>query len=100
ESVFGLTKRERIRRRVYPTNGAARAEAFDDIEMFYNPKRRHGCNDNLHRGRNGLACNGQRRQQQGGEQCDVSDAQHAAIIPCPRRLVQQRIYPAAAAIIR
>ncbi|MCD0257995.1 DDE-type integrase/transposase/recombinase [Xanthomonas melonis] len=42
ESFFGLLKRERIRRRIYPTKDAARAEVFDYIEMFYNPQRRHG----------------------------------------------------------
>ncbi|KOR49198.1 transposase, partial [Xanthomonas oryzae] len=40
-------KRERIRRRIYPTKDAARAEVFDDIEMFYNPQRRHGSTGNL-----------------------------------------------------
>ncbi|WP_167694796.1 IS3 family transposase, partial [Xanthomonas axonopodis] len=39
--------RERIRRRVYPTKDAARAEVFDYIEMFYNPKRRHGSTEDL-----------------------------------------------------
>ncbi|WP_159095415.1 IS3 family transposase, partial [Xanthomonas fragariae] len=38
---------ERIRRRIYPTKEAARAEVFDYIEMFYNPKRRHGSNGGL-----------------------------------------------------
>ena len=47
ESFFGLLKRERIRRRIYPTKDAARADVFDYIEMFYNPKRRHGSNENL-----------------------------------------------------
>ncbi|WP_100215585.1 IS3 family transposase, partial [Xanthomonas phaseoli] len=47
ESFFGLLKRERIRRRVYPTKDAARAEVFDSIEMFYNPKRRHGSTGDL-----------------------------------------------------
>lgn len=47
ESLFGLLKRERIRRRVYPTKDAARAEVFDYIEMFYNPRRRHGSTDDL-----------------------------------------------------
>ena len=42
ESFFQLLKRERIRRHVYPTHPAARADVFDYIEMFYNPKRRHG----------------------------------------------------------
>uniref|UniRef100_UPI0012AD491D IS3 family transposase n=1 Tax=Xanthomonas oryzae TaxID=347 RepID=UPI0012AD491D len=42
-----LLKRERIRRRVYPTQEAARAEVFDCIEMFYHPKRRHGSTGDL-----------------------------------------------------
>ena len=42
ESFFQLLKRERIRRHVHPTHPAARADVFDYIEMFYNPKRRHG----------------------------------------------------------
>ncbi|QNM61541.1 hypothetical protein XHV734_2787 [Xanthomonas hortorum pv. vitians] len=38
ESFFGLLKRERIRRRIYPTKNAARAEVFDYIEMFLQPQ--------------------------------------------------------------
>ena len=41
ESFFQLLKRERIRRKVYTTRAEARADVFDYIEMFYNPKRRH-----------------------------------------------------------
>ncbi|MGS1118400.1 IS3 family transposase [Castellaniella sp. UC4442_H9] len=41
ESFFQLLKRERIRRRVYATREQARADIFDYIEMFYNPRRRH-----------------------------------------------------------
>jgi len=44
ESFFQLLKRERIRRRTYATHATARADVFDYIEMFYNPKRRHGSN--------------------------------------------------------
>lgn len=47
ESFFGLLKRERIRRRIYSTKSAARSDVFDYIEMFYNPKRRHGSNDDV-----------------------------------------------------
>ncbi len=48
ESFFGLLKRERIRQRIYPNKkDAARTEVFDYIEMFYNPKRRHGSNGDL-----------------------------------------------------
>lgn len=42
ESFFQLLKRERIRRQIYPTRDQARADVFNYIEMFYNPKRRHG----------------------------------------------------------
>ena len=42
ESFFQLLKRERIRRQVYTTRNDARADVFNYIEMFYNPKRRHG----------------------------------------------------------
>ncbi|QIL69011.1 IS3 family transposase [Diaphorobacter sp. HDW4B] len=42
ESFFQLLKRERIRRQIYPTRDEARADVFNYIEMFYNPKRRHG----------------------------------------------------------
>jgi putative transposase len=41
ESFFQLLKRERIRRQIYPTRQDARADIFNYIEMFYNPKRRH-----------------------------------------------------------
>jgi putative transposase len=41
ESFFQLLKRERIRRQIYPTRQIARADVFNYIEMFYNPKRRH-----------------------------------------------------------
>ena len=44
ESFFQLLKRERIKRRIYLTRDAARSDVFDYIEMFYNPKRRHGSN--------------------------------------------------------
>lgn len=44
ESFFQLLKRERIRRRIYATREEARQDVFDYIELFYNPKRRHGYN--------------------------------------------------------
>lgn len=47
ESFFQLLKRERIRRRIYGTREEARRDVFDYIEMFYNPKRRHGYNNRL-----------------------------------------------------
>ena len=42
ESFFQLLKRERIRRQIYANRSDARADVFNYIEMFYNPKRRHG----------------------------------------------------------
>lgn len=42
ESFFGALKKERIKRRIYPTRAAAASDVFDYIEMFYNPLRRHG----------------------------------------------------------
>jgi putative transposase len=43
ESFFQLLKRERIRRQIYATaDDARKADVFNYIEMFYNPKRRHG----------------------------------------------------------
>ena len=47
ESFFSLLKRERIKRRIYLTKDAARADVFDYIEMFYNPKRRHSSSGDL-----------------------------------------------------
>lgn len=41
ESFFSSIKKERIRRRVYRTIDEAKADVFDYIEMFYNPRRRH-----------------------------------------------------------
>jgi putative transposase len=47
ESFFQLLKRERIKRRIYTSRAAARADVFDYIEIFYNRKRRHGYCGNL-----------------------------------------------------
>lgn len=47
ESFFQLLKRERVRRRTYPTREAARQDVFEYIEMFYNPKRKHTNNGML-----------------------------------------------------
>ena len=47
ESFFNLLKRERIRRRTYKTRDDARSDAFDYIEFFYNPKRKHAKNGML-----------------------------------------------------
>ncbi|KJM84721.1 transposase [Enterobacter roggenkampii] len=42
ESFFSVLKKERIKRRIYPTRATAASDVFDYIEMFYNPIRRHG----------------------------------------------------------
>ena len=42
ESFCQLLKRERIGRKTYMDREEARRDVFDYIEMFYNPKRRHG----------------------------------------------------------
>jgi putative transposase len=47
ESFFQLLKRERIRREVYRDREEAKRDVFDYIEMFYNPKRRHGYSNRL-----------------------------------------------------
>ena len=41
ESFNGTLKKERVRGRTYGTRSEAKADIFDYIEMFYNPKRRH-----------------------------------------------------------
>ncbi len=38
--VFGLLKRERVNRRIYQTRTETRADVFDYIERFHNPRRR------------------------------------------------------------
>lgn len=40
ESFFGLLKRERVNRRRYQTRAEARADIFDYIERFHNPRKR------------------------------------------------------------
>ena len=40
ESFFGQMKRERVNRRSYATRADARADIFDYIERFYNPRKR------------------------------------------------------------
>jgi len=47
ESFFQLLKRERIKRKTYKDREEARQDIFNYIEMFYNPVRRHGYNDDL-----------------------------------------------------
>ena len=43
ESFFSTLKTERVNRKQYVTRDDARADVFDYIEMFYNPRRRHSC---------------------------------------------------------
>ncbi len=47
ESFFSLLKKDRVRRKIYSTRAEARAEIFDYIEGFYNPRRNHGTNGGL-----------------------------------------------------
>jgi putative transposase len=47
ESFFSALKKERIKRRIYPTRATAASDVFEYIEMFYNPVRRHGAADGL-----------------------------------------------------
>jgi len=46
-SFFSLLKIERIKQKIFRTRSEARAEIFDYIEFFYNPKRHHGNNGGL-----------------------------------------------------
>ncbi len=41
ESFFSSLKTERTARKVYRTRDQAKADVFDYVERFYNPKRRH-----------------------------------------------------------
>jgi len=47
KSFFQLLKRERIKRKTYKDREEARRDIFNYIEMFYNPIRLHGYNDDL-----------------------------------------------------
>lgn len=47
ESFFSLLKTERIKRKIYKTRAEARSDVFNYIELYYNPKRRHGNNNGL-----------------------------------------------------
>jgi putative transposase len=40
EGFFGMLKRERVYRKIYQTRAEARADVFDYIERFYNPRCR------------------------------------------------------------
>lgn len=42
ESFFQLLKREGVRRQIYAKRSQARADIFNHIEIFYNPKQRRG----------------------------------------------------------
>jgi putative transposase len=41
ESFFSTLKTERASRTIYTSRNQARADVFDYIERFYNPRRRH-----------------------------------------------------------
>ncbi len=41
ESFFSTLKTERTARKTYRTRDQTKADVFDYIERFYNPKRRH-----------------------------------------------------------
>ena len=41
ESFFSSLKTERVARKVYRSRDQAKADVFDYIERFYNPRRRH-----------------------------------------------------------
>jgi putative transposase len=41
ESFFSSLKTERTARKMYRTRNEAKADVFDYIECFYNPKPRH-----------------------------------------------------------
>ena len=47
ESFFSSLKKERIKRRIYPTQDDAKSDVFDYIEGFYNRVRRHSRLDQL-----------------------------------------------------
>jgi putative transposase len=47
ESFFSTLKTERTNRKVYRTRDEARADVFDYIERFCNPRRRHSTLDYL-----------------------------------------------------
>ena len=47
ESFFANLKKEKIQRKIFKTRDEARSIVFNYIEMFYNPKRRHTCNNRV-----------------------------------------------------
>lgn len=69
ESFFSSMKTERTARKVYRTRNDAKADVFDYIERFYNPRRRHSTlgylspNDFEKQGRISLTLRPKNRQQ-------------------------------------
>jgi putative transposase len=41
ESFFSSLKTERVRGKIYSSRDEAKADVFDYVERFYNPRRRH-----------------------------------------------------------
>ncbi len=41
ESFFSTLKTELVSRQLYATRDEAKADVFDYVERFYNPRRRH-----------------------------------------------------------
>lgn len=47
EKGFGASRPAELLRRIYRDRAEGKRDVFDYIELFYNPKRRHGNNGNL-----------------------------------------------------
>jgi len=47
ESFFATIKKRLVRKKIYSTLYKAKAEIFDFIEMFFNPKKRHSHTDGV-----------------------------------------------------
>jgi putative transposase len=47
ESFFGVLKRERVNRVNYRTRAYAQPDVFENFDVFYNRKRRHGYLGNI-----------------------------------------------------
>lgn len=47
ESFFQLLKRERLKKKIYTSRDAGRADIFDHIEMYYSSRGRHSSNERL-----------------------------------------------------
>ena len=50
EGFFGMLKRECVNRRRYQARTEARSDVFDDIERFYNPRRKRRLETNEQKG--------------------------------------------------